>query len=344
MHIHRTGILVSLGIGACSTQGGERPMAVERRLDEVVVWERSISLEENARVINVSPRVRVDTSGYLVADMKEYQVRQYRLDGTLTRTVGAHGTGPGEFSTSPMAAGLLADGSMIVSEFSGRLSTFDSLGQVTGTAVTSLIPLYGFVGLDRETLLLMGRGPNRADTRLLHVWDTGEQTVTARLFPVPRVRPSLASVVWMVGHAHATQRDSLVIAVFATDPAVHLFGLGSTEHRRVPLPSRHFRDVHDPPPRVNARAVQQWLQSFSRLSEVFWTGGDTLLLQYYDMEGSTVRWNLLAMTLGGRGLFEVEDTPRLLAVDDAGRLVFVDPEAMVPNRWRVGRLGSSLPS
>ncbi len=52
---------------------------------------------------------------------------------------------------------------------------------------------------------------------------------------------------------------------------------------------------------------------------------------------------MAAVTTEGEVLFEVEDTPRLLAVDpETGELFFAHPDHDFESHWRVGQINEQL--
>jgi len=80
-------LLLVATLAACDHRdhAGVPSAPVFQPIGEVVRWKRAIVLEENARVINVSPWVQADADGFLVADGQEQQLRLYRADGSLRR-------------------------------------------------------------------------------------------------------------------------------------------------------------------------------------------------------------------------------------------------------------------
>ncbi len=312
-------------------------------LESVIRWVGSVDLEENATVINVSPRVSLDPmGGFIVSDLKEAQVRIYGRDGRLRGAFGVKGAGPGEFSTPVVGAVRVGSDAILAAEFSGKLTLLDSTGaRVLGTSQVPLMPLYGVVALDSpERVLLVGRGSAAAGGPLLHVWNRRSGTVERSFFVPPPPTPDLAAAAVFAGHAGAAYRSDRIAAVFAMDPVLHLFDTAGAAIGDVPIPFTGFRKLEVSPPAAFSRvAMQQWAESFSRVSDVVWLADDTLLVQYYDMDGVTPRWSLLGMTSDGEGLFEIRNTPRLLAVDPAGgELVFVRPGSETPNRWQLARI------
>lgn len=238
-------------ICACGERAGDAARGPER-LDQVIVWDGALSLEETPEVVNVAPRVSVDPrGGYLVADMKEFQVRRYADRGRLEGYFGARGGGPGAFTTPPVVAVRLDDGAIAVGDFAGGLSLFDSLGHgVRSTARSAVLPLYAIVPLPTAgRLLLIGRGREEQGYPLLHLWDRETNLVQRSFFPAPAVTPAVGDALWVAAHAHGSRHDSTVAVVFSADPRIHFFGLDGSARGSVPIPFAHFRPLRSAPSR-----------------------------------------------------------------------------------------------
>lgn len=331
-----------LGSALCCQR---QPDAVDRAevlvssLEDVVVWGETITLEENDDVINVHPRVTADRSGgYLVTDMGEYQVRGYDAAGRLRFHYGSQGPAPGQFTVPPMGALRRPDGTVLVGDFQGRIARVDDATlEELAVARPPLQVLYGMEPLPGDSLvLLMGRHRDAPHT-LLHVYDPVGGTIRQSFFPTP-LDAARDRQLFFAGHAHAQWRGDVIAAVFALDSAVHFFGLDGVARGVVPLPRSGFRPARGEPRTATGAGVVEWLETFSRLSEVYWLDDRSLVVQYYDMDGMTPVWSVVGMTLDGRKLFEVIHSPRLLARGAAdGEALFVHPDSETPDKWIVAR-------
>ncbi|HEX8691380.1 MAG TPA: hypothetical protein VF746_02970 [Longimicrobium sp.] len=299
----------------------------------------SVALEESAGVINVAPIVAVDPAGgFLVADAKEGQARSYDPRGRLLRTFGHSGRGPGEFQ-SPVAVLRMASGAVLVADAAeGRLTIFDGDGAaVLGTSQTPLFPVYGAAQLSDSTVLLAAHAPSAPASPLLHVWNLRSGRAERSFFPTPGgsvVRELAPTLGWA---AFALAGDT-VAAVFGLVDTLYVFGTGGSPRSRVRIPFAGFPVVTTPPAaaRTDRRRQIRWMEKIIRVSDVFRLPDGSWLLQYARVRGAENEWGLLRMSADGRRLFEMDRTPRLVAVR-GDSLFFVDPRSEVPSRWRIAR-------
>jgi hypothetical protein len=328
-----------LAIPAACQLAPARASAGSDSIERRVTWERTINLEENQSVINVTPSVSITPSGnFVVADLREAQIREYSPTGRLISFFGGAGDGAGEFRKLA-AAVPMPDGRILALDMAGKLVTFDSLGRnVLGTALVGLSPLYDAVPLSDSLIALVARDPQRLDGSLVHVWDLSRKRVVRSFFPVPRHRSSLDNAYAFSGWADLAMHGDTVAAVFALSDTVYFFRSDGTPLRQVAIPFQHFRRLDDPPPDdADTEARQRWLESYSRISQLFWAADGSLYVQYFDVVGREPHWRLLRMAESGRLLFDLMDSPRLLAISDS-ELFFIHPQSMTPNLWSVARL------
>lgn len=341
-------VALVLLIGALSgcARGDAEPVDEQRpvigTLDEAVAWTGEVRLEENDEVINVSPRVYPDGDGFLVADSKEAQIRRYGPDGRLRARLGRRGAGPGEFQYV-IAAVRLSSGEILAADMMGTLTIFSPRGDsVRHTARTPLGPLYEVVPLDDSLVVLVGRVGASAETPLMHLWDVRRDTIVRSFFPAPQGRGELQSAYMFTGFADAAVRGDTIATIFALSDTVRMYTRDGREVGKVAIPFRHFRRLESGMPQQGGPAeLQEWMESYSAASGLFWLSDGTFLVQYYDQRDAETVWRLLRMTRDGRPLMEIVDSPKLLAGSEPDALTFVKPGAEAPNVWSRARLRSS---
>lgn len=335
-------IALLIALGACEQAEAGQADWPTRAVDEFVQWESQVRLEESEQVVNVWPVLNRDTDGgYLVADTREAQARLYDASGRLRARFGARGKGPEEFD-GMVSLLRLPSGELAVADLSGKLAVFDSAGsRLARTYQTGLLPLYDAELLPDSTLLLVGRGKDRAGP-LLHVFDPPRGAVVRSFFPDGAVRALGRRNALTAGWVEATVRADTIAVVHSLADTLFLFSAGGRRLRATPIPFQHFRRMERELPRRPTRVeTHAWMSSFSLVSHAFWAGDGTWLIQYQDRDGPEIRWRLLAMDRDGRRRFELRDPPQLLATDpDRGRLYFVHPGSLAPNQWSVARLRS----
>ena len=326
-------------IGAC---GPEYPVFTSEApgLPEAVFREvGAITLEENAEVINVYPNVTVEDDGsFLIADAREARLRKYGPSGDLVYQVGRRGEGPGEFGL-PLAVSRIPDtGHLQVLEISGSLLEFDSSGtQYIRTTGPTLTPAYEAEPLGENHTLFAGiLAGDRDPRRLLHIWDTAEQTVLHSFFPTPGDSLTRLASRNLGVSDFDMQGDTIVVVASFTD-TLFVFGLEGQELDRVPLPIQGFPRIRSFEVQGGPMELQEWLEKLLLLVDVHWLNDRSLLVQYQRPRGADNEWNLLRTDLRGNLIFDLKNTPRLLAV--AGDLLyFVDPHALAPNQWFIAEL------
>lgn len=302
---------------------------------------REIRLQESPAVINVTPVVRPDPrGGYLVADVREAQIRRYDEDGRLLWHVGRKGHGPEEFQM-PQVALRLPDGNIFVADHDTKIAIFDSTG--THLVKSFLVPLQrmedGAV-LNDSLVVCSGVGGDPLPHAFLHIVNLNRESVTASFFrpfaryPYPDLAVVFASVMM------AFNGNEIAAAALPVDTVYFFSGEGESL-RSVHVPAKHFR----PPKPIrpgdfqNPRKRAEWLASFETVTGLYWIGRDTLVVPFRTIVNTTWHWHLLAMTASGDEIFEWLDGPELLGVNgDSGLLIFQSPRSMTPNVWSIARL------
>jgi hypothetical protein len=301
----------------------------------------TLTLEESATVVNVAPVVSADTNGggFFIVDQREARVRTYRPDGSLARQFGRRGPGPGEFQR-PMSGYRLASGGSIVADPISGLLRFDGRDSLVLAQHPRFTPIYSVVPLSDSLVLLAGRsrGVTHPGSPLLHVWDLTSGRVVRSFFPTPGtelVQQAARNFGW-VGVA---LRGDTVAAVFALTDTVYFFRTDGRPIGKHHLPISGFTPMQRLPVSELGDPVRRtrWMHQFYFLYDLFWLPDGSILVQYERPHGLESAWNLVHLSRNGRRLFDLKNTPKLMA-ERNGKLYFVDPGAEVPNQWLVTRL------
>jgi hypothetical protein len=344
------GVVAALSVGLSACGGADAaaredpPVRGTRGIDDAVRWERGIQLEENDETINVIVRATLDPrGGFLIADEQEGYVRRYDSNGRLLAQFARKGYGPGEFRNL-LRAMRLPDGSIAAFDIFHTAAVFDSTGErLVRTIRTPVAPVHAVHLLTDSILLLGGQVSNGSGTgQLLHLWDLRRDSLLSSFFspPIPSDAHRVAAAT--AGWVGMDRRGDTLAVVSSLSDTVYLMSLQGRMLDRIPVPAASFRRLDPDKPLPGARggivAAREWLGSFSLMSDVHWLG-DTLIVQFQDRRGPEPHWRLVGMTRAGERVFEVVDSPYLLASDkSSGQLYFVDPRSPAPNAWRVGRL------
>lgn len=306
-----------------------------------------LTLDENPSVINVSPKVSVESNGqFLIADPREAQVRVYSAAGRLLRHFGRRGQGPGEFQR-PIAASRLPSGEVFVADFSRRLVIFDSTGERSIlTASVPLLPIYAAIPLSSQRVLLAGQqSSTSARTRipLIHVWNRHTQEIERSFFPTPG-----DSVVQLAarnfGAAYMAMRGDTIAAVSALSDTVYLFNVNGQPLGTVPLHIHEYLRVRSYTPQETSDPIRRarWLNNLHFLAGIHWLPDGSFLVQYERPRDAESEWNLVRVSRTGVRMMELRNTPELLAIHH-GVALFIHPSADLPNRWLLAKLTTSTP-
>jgi WD40 repeat protein len=304
-----------------------------------IVWGDTVQVEELDSALVVSPRLVVDSDGFLVTEFTAKQVRRYKGNGELDWQRGREGDGPGEFK-SPTAVVRMPDGRLIVSDFHSKLVTYSAdAATVVSTVSVPFSRLDGMIPLDNDHLLL-NASSEKGD--LIHVWNTRTGAVENSFFRgMDHVtnKKFARSANFIV----TARRGDTVAIAFSISDSIFFHNIDGTRVDAIRIPADSFRKIPDvlPADRINSdpdyRAA--WLKSFDVISNMKWLPDGTLVVSYGAFAGGRVESAFLVHTTrSGVRLMETR-TPLLLAVDDAsGTLYFSAAGADVPDRWVAAKI------
>ena len=339
-----TGQVEANTVFAMARMGEGGPGEDDAGIGETIRPVDDFELVETPQALVVTPMVTIDRKGgFLVADIREAQIRRYGEGGDLLWSTGRKGRGPGEF-VAPGAAVRLGGGEVVAVDRTGRLTRYDSAGaSVLRTDETELNHVEEMVLLGDTALLLGGVLKGDHEGPRLHLWDLRTHSLRASFFS-PLSNAANRTVSFAAGWTKASVRHGSVAATFATSDTVYIFDSELKLDRKIPLSSRHFRrgPRAEPTPTSDPAAQARWMSQYDFVEAVYWLADGTFLVAYQSVDaqrGVERRRHLVHMDGDGKLLFESRDGPRLLEVDtQQRRLFFVHPDAELPNRWQVAHL------
>ncbi|MGH7556855.1 MAG: hypothetical protein ACREMD_03590 [Gemmatimonadota bacterium] len=310
-------------------------------LNDVVTWIGSLTLEENQDVINVSPKVSLNSVAhprYLIADSKEAQIRLYSKAGHLVDYFGGPGGGPGEFER-PVRA-IRTSSALIVIDMNGRLSKFTTGGQVVWTKQLPLAPVYDAELFNDSLLVVAGHGRSTPPAPLLHVIDFVRGTIVRSFFTSPYYGTDLWNASISSGIMSVALSDQNVVGLFALIDTLYYYDISGTLISKLHIPFKHYRRLQESfPAQSSPEQYQKWLESYSVASHLFWVDDGFWIIQYRDWRDNHPVWSMTIFRQEGQPVVELRDTPKLLAVSsDESVLVFQDPGYLTPNHWKLGKL------
>lgn len=335
----RIWLVVGLGaVVSCSRPDADRTAT---EIDSVLAWAGSVSIEESASVMTVFPVVREDRlGGYLVADMREGQVRRYGENGRLYWRFGTRGRGPDQFEW-PTVAIRLPSNEVLAVDGNSRLVILDSSGaRVVRSWTTTLRRVEDADVLDDSTVLLTGRLGSDDDADRMHRWDYRTNAFRGSFFrPFPGFRNKAAAA--MGGWVQASLIGDTVVGTFAPSDSLYFFTRRGEPIATLPLRSLHFRLAGPMPEaaRADPGARDAWVSSFDLVTTVFPVGAAGFLVPYQTIVANRPVWKVMGVRADGGLWLDDADAPRLLYADPEGRkLLFQDPGSDQPNVWLLGAL------
>lgn len=275
-----------------------------------------------------------DRRGLLAVEFELERILSWEVRGGALRPtagVGIRGVAP------PVTARWLPDGRILVSHIDGEVVVLDRSGEeLDGRARTTVAPLFDAVWLDRQLLLLAGRSGPPVGPQL-HLWRADGSELVASFFEPP-VRVELRPVAVVAGRPAAAVREDSIAAIYSLADSLWVLDREGRVADAMGLPFRRITVAEGAPEEPDPGALRRWSAETWFPMEVFWLADGTLLVQVG--RGDPVAgWStaLLALDREGRPLFELEDSPRLVATS-GDRLYFLDPDEETSPRLLVGRL------
>lgn len=330
---------VALLAAGCGAPKG--PQAGSLTIDDALQWQGQLELQVRPGVANTLPTVVIDPFGeFIVSDLRETQIRRYSQSGQLLAAFGREGQGPGEFMRLS-AAFRQRSGDIWAFDMGGRIIEFDSNGVYKRDTLTGIAPIYDVTRINDSLVAIAGRNQDDDHDNLIHIWNNKAKQVQAKFFPVPPHNPALDAAYALTGGADVAARGDTLAATFARADTLYLYRSNGSPIGKITIPFIRFRAMETaPPPSATGPQMLAWRQTFSSVSQLFWAPDGSFYIQYFDLNEVEPQWRLLHMTRQGRLLFDLVDTPRLLAVAPDSRLFFLDPATDELNVWKIARPSS----
>jgi len=331
------------------------PEVKAQELADVINWTGEVTLEENDEVFTDRIRVRVEPDGFLIADEGEEQVREYTRSGELVNYFGEDNSEAPGGLRSPSAPLRMDDDTILVPNMgNGALSLFDANGnplerheRIAKSSTFLIEPL----PIDDRVLFVGPADSPQGTPSFLHHLDPASGEIKESFYPLPDEFGSHAGLLYVVSPMAVADTYQNAIAVgFLLSNEISLFDRSGNKLSTVEPDFTYFKEVNQTYEQFSRDELDQEFVRRSLFNTLFWLNEETLLVQFtnshFDNQGERqIDRVLAAVTTDGEVLFEINDTPRLLAVDsENGELYFADPDHDFESHWRVGRInGQFLP-
>lgn len=290
----------------------------QSKFENTVKIKQEISLEG---VIGRIPSITVDKYGnFIVINRRKGNINIYDKDGKSLITFGRKGRGPGEFS-QPIAAIRLNSGKLLIAEFQGKLSLFNSMGDsLIKVYKVELLPLTEIHQINDNKILLVGQNRSVEKQKLLHIFDLSKGRITKSFLKLPFSLQDYGGIFHSIAKlATADVKDGKIVAVLTPFTRVKIFTIKGRLLKSIDLVFEHFKKIKN----VNLlspRELDEFITTFSMISNIFWFHDNTFLVDYYRLteferyKGFVSENNLVKVKNDGRILFELIDVPDLRVI------------------------------
>ena len=337
------------GMKADSTQTSQPPIPPNssRRLiggfSDVFQFVGRIPLEESAEVLNVMPLIRLENDGgFLVADKREQQIRNYDSRGRLRWHFGALGEGPGEF-TSPVVAIRLDSTLILALDGSAPRAVLwhQRRREPINTMLHQLQAVEDADLVDDSTVLYSARPSVAAEdghaSYALHLVDPRTGKIR-RSFLRPTITEENRRANMIAGWSSSLVRGDTIFSVLSLSDTVYVLNTQGQQFAKIPFPTDQFVKLHQGTRAPNGRIN---LTTVSLSTAVHRMSNGVLVVQYQEIPNNVPRFHLVGFKMSGEKVFEVTESPRLWGIHSNDVFYFADPDTITPNvilttRLRVG--------
>lgn len=311
--------------------------AQSQTLQGVVRPVRELRLEEEGAHVVAMPNMTPDPAGgWIYWDQQTNDVRLYAPDGSLRSVFGRKGEGPGEFQRI-VGAARLGDGRMTAIDARGHVSVWTPTGDSLLDDFNCGVPVpRGLVPLGMDEVAVYGRpqarGTDDFSSPVLHRISVTERREVASFF-----EPPVTSSTYTVARGVESPRpwgrhDTVFVAMVPFDSLWAVAGTAPFGRQSIPI--RSTAVLANPSPTLAAQGREQyhaWVEkatlpgTFAGLPDGGW------IVQTWGLRSTGPVRGLARLDAGGHLLWEVDQTPQLLAVDPkTGALLLWDPDALDP--------------
>lgn len=315
--------------GASSAESPPVAALHERGFEEFFTVIGRVTLEENDDVLTVLPSLSADPGqGYVVADVRENQVRGYGLNGALNWYFGKEGQGPGEFRR-PTAAVRIGE-RVAVAEFDGRITIWNLRTREVEGVYTIPHRISDLDALDENHLLISTRSLRPG----LIKWSLAEGESKASFFE-PLIYDEIQGIHESFAWVLSDVREGRIGSTVPLHDTFYVHGVTGHLEQKVPL---GIPDIARPVP-VPGQRWDEWFDG-TQVINPFWYNDSTVVVQFMraSVKERPAEYGLLIASTVSNQRTIVFDSPRLYLLRD-GTFAFRDPEVLEGNAIILARMG-----
>jgi hypothetical protein len=272
----------------------------------------------------------------LVVDRSQSRIILYTDSGEPVFWFGRTGNGPGDLN-KPTSALLLPNGTILTTEFGGRITVFSKSGEVINIVTTPVNRLNKSHLLPSGNVLLTGNMYATEDRELLYLFDPVTMVILKRFFPLP-VDPAEYAMqpLTLAEASFATVCEDKIIAAHSMLPELFFFDFEGEPMGRKVIDSELFSTMRKVKNRDNIQEVMEnfgeasWIQKLLCLDEGY------IGLTYHRnlIEDDQSRNSFMLLDRNGTLLHETTNLPNLLFnIHGSDTLFLQQQESSTPNTF-----------
>lgn len=294
----------------------------------------TLVLEENEETLLGQPSFEDYTGNeFWVIDDSQSKVLLYSKNGELESYFGQAGRGPGDLE-KPTSATQLADGTVLVTEFSGRITKFNKQGEDVAIAKTDIVRLNGSTWLPNGKVLLIGGMHSPENHYLLYLFNPDLMQIEKRFFllpfdpkkyamqPLTLAEPSLAVVC-----------SNKVVAMHAMLPILFYYDFDGNLLEKRRINTTHFSQMEQVSNPNNPKQAMENYGEASWVMDMFCVDEGDVLIQFIaNLKTSPNPISHLLVNEKGEVIKEALATPPVLFSETGTDVVYLkEMESGLPN-------------
>ncbi|MEX2477065.1 MAG: 6-bladed beta-propeller [Gracilimonas sp.] len=281
--------------------------------------------EENDQVLLGSPNFG-DLIGneVLVTDDATHQVIIYDAEGRIKNNFGRYGRGPGDLE-NPTSAIKLSNGEIIVTEFKGRISKFDSSGNFKTVTNADIVRLNNSKFLPNGKVLLIGGMHAPVDNFLLYLFNPESMNIEKRFFLLP-FDPAEYDMhpLTLAEPSYAVVCGDKIVAAHSMLPELFYYDFEGNLIESMRLNSELFKQMEKLSTPSNPQKTMEAYGKASWIDNLFCISDDEILIQFFAnliQNGNPI--SLMLVNENGDVIDELPDMPEILFSNPATDTLFI---------------------
>tara|TARA_R110002049_G_scaffold56984_6_gene156719 strand:+ start:73 stop:1110 length:1038 start_codon:yes stop_codon:yes gene_type:complete len=312
------------------------PVMVDAQFEKYIEITGKVFFEENNNVLlnpELSWAYDITSDNRIIdTNLKGHNVTIYNNTGKVINRFGQRGRGPGDFEF-PIMSFVLEDGTILVSEFSGKLSRFSNNGDsLISVYQTGIVPLSGILEIGSNKILVIGNQIKPKPTKaLFHIYNLSTKEIESSFFELPFEHSDYAQVFRMSVHLAigATYNNKIFVATVPFKK-LYAFSKDGMLIDSLNIDLENFVEIEENKNSLSSHDLFSYTTTFSRIEKLFFLKDGSFLVQYSRIteidvnnpEDRTIEYNLAYFDDDRKLIFDINNNPELLGVDKASTTLY----------------------